>query len=225
MIENRVVSTVDFQGAEENLSSKIEEISAAIQSNSNFIYQVTVPIPINRPVISGSVRVLVSHIESINKFWIQLQEHNNIAEEMKTCIPLTLVNKHPGNRATFTVVEGNRYVVKHPDSGKDYYRVLVQKVHQGYAQAFFMDYGFTVWVSFASIRPYPQILEYVPVMAFECKFHNPICSINSVEKKKHFIALTEGKVCEAVFRDPLTEMGIQYVESLYANGVNIAEYL
>ena len=93
-------------------------------------------------------------------------------------------------------------------------------------EVFFLDYGHTHWVSLANVRPCPEMLEYIPAMATECTFRTPIFPNQySEEIEKAFSDATEGVECQAVFSNPLTETGIQYVEALYAKGVNIADLL
>ena len=183
---------------------------------------VSAPIPTNGRVIPGAIPVSVSHIKSASMFWIHRKEKEAVLEQIRSVLR-PLDGNDPDN--AIDVREGQLYAVMHPDYSR-YYRARVNKVQGEDVEVFFLDYGHTHWVSLANVRPCPEMLEYIPAMATECTFRTPIFPNQySEEIEKAFSDATEGVECQAVFSNPLTETGIQYVEALYAKGVNIADLL
>ena len=177
----------------------------------------------SRRPIPGAEDVRVSYIKSASMFWIQRESNSEEIEQIRDTLRPLDANDSP-NVPPASVKENVLYAVMHPEYNR-FFRAQAKQISGDSVEVYFLDIGFSDWVPLSSVRPCPAILKYIPAMANECTFRSPIYPDQYCEEIcKAFSGATEGVVCQAVFSAQPTQ-GVQYIESLFAKGVNVGNLL
>jgi hypothetical protein len=156
-------------------------------------------------------------------FWIQRESNSEEIEQIRDTLRPLDANDSP-NVPPASVKENVLYAVMHPEYNR-FFRAQAKQISGDSVEVYFLDIGFSDWVPLSSVRPCPAILKYIPAMANECTFRSPIYPDQYCEEIcKAFSGATEGVVCQAVFSAQPTQ-GVQYIESLFAKGVNVGNLL
>lgn len=174
--------------------------------------------------IADAVDVRVSYVKSAGMFWIQRDSNFEEIEQIRDNLRPLDANDGP-NVPPIIVKENVVYAVMHPEYNR-FFRARSNQLNGDMVEVFFLDIGYTDWVPLSSVRACPAILKYIPAMANECTFRNPVYPDQySEEIQKAFSDATEGVVCQAVFSGIQPTQGVQCIESLFAKGVNVGNLL